>query len=508
MRRSPPLYVAVVLVFALMVSGCHRQTPPLVSSIDVAKSLDDLVTQLLIAYPIPGLAVVVVKGDSVYWETKGNAGLEKVAPLTDSTLFFAGSLSEPIVATAILRLVELGRVKLDDPVVLHLSYFRMGSQDYHNVTIRHLLTHTSGVPRHNATWDFPNDAEDALASTTRSIAEEPPVNHPGAQVARSAYNFDIAADLIRNASTMPFEDFVEKHVLRPLRMDKSSFRLRDGQVARPHEVDDWLRRSFRQRDLYPYNPEHSGSLGFHTCAQDVGKWMHAVLHQPEHFLKRDLWKELVAMQYKTSHNSGVGLGWEIESTSELLALNKSYHVGGFAGNIRMVPEDKTAVFVTSNIGSDFNPALVTQHIFSLLADPRPPEIKIPVHLILGNKLADTGNIDSVFALYQRIKRSRSNLYDCSLAALSELGVTLLYRVKDIERATKFFAFCTKEFKGNAEARLNLAEAYLVGGRIREASLLLDSVRTNRLDPHLVPRLKHMEGLLAEKATEYQSQTKP
>ncbi|MFD5701203.1 serine hydrolase domain-containing protein [Streptomyces lasiicapitis] len=92
----------------------------------------------------PGSAYAVVRGDEVAhrrtWGSDGNG-----APVTPRTPFLVGSLAKPVTAMAVMRLVEEGRVRLDDPVREHLPWFRASGEGGERITVRHLLNQTSGI---------------------------------------------------------------------------------------------------------------------------------------------------------------------------------------------------------------------------------------------------------------------------------------------------------------------------------------------------------------------------
>src|SRR2546426_4587928 len=93
---------------------------------------------------IPGMSVAVLVGDSVMMARGyGWANLELGVPASDSTMYQSGSVGKQFTSALVLMLVEQGRLRLDDPIVRHLPE---GKQRWRGITVRHLLTHTSGIP--------------------------------------------------------------------------------------------------------------------------------------------------------------------------------------------------------------------------------------------------------------------------------------------------------------------------------------------------------------------------
>jgi CubicO group peptidase (beta-lactamase class C family) len=110
----------------------------------VADSIDGFVRSELAQQRVPGMSVAVLRGDSVLLARGyGYANVEHHVPATDSTIYEVGSVSKQFTAAAVVMLSEQGRLSLDDPI---LRFLPEGSGVWPRVTIRHLLTHTSGIP--------------------------------------------------------------------------------------------------------------------------------------------------------------------------------------------------------------------------------------------------------------------------------------------------------------------------------------------------------------------------
>lgn len=111
------------------------------------------ITEIMDYYRIPGLAAGIIDGDSLVWAKGfGYANLESRKKVIPTTLFRMASVTKLFTSTAIMQLRDAGKLKLDDPVAKYLDWFELKS-DFKNappVTIRHLLTHTSGIPRESA----------------------------------------------------------------------------------------------------------------------------------------------------------------------------------------------------------------------------------------------------------------------------------------------------------------------------------------------------------------------
>ncbi len=111
------------------------------------KELDIVLQEIMTRWDIPGLAAGIVEGDEiVYAKGFGVQSLETQAPVTLDSVFCIQSVSKCFVATAVMQLVERGKLDLDAPIVQYLPYFQMDDERYRQITIRQALSHTSGMP--------------------------------------------------------------------------------------------------------------------------------------------------------------------------------------------------------------------------------------------------------------------------------------------------------------------------------------------------------------------------
>jgi CubicO group peptidase (beta-lactamase class C family) len=475
------------LIKIMLVAGftcwysCTPSVPPKAPVVFTAaktQQLENLIHSIKNEFQIPGIAVAIVCNDSVYYTASGisNATNE---PFTVNTPFLAGSVSEPMLATAILKLADDGKLDLDEPLSTYLSYFKMGGNLYKSIAIKHLLTHTSGIPHYNIMWDTPNNDANAPEITTRSIAGQLPDFAPGSRVKRSPYNYDILADVISKVTGKPFEEYLKSVVFKGLNMTSSGF-IKPATTAMPFSINNWLSYTVKQDTLYPYNRENGGSGGFHTTAKDMAGWMFNILHhgtanQPQ-FADNKMYDEILSPQFKTGKTSAVGFGWEIINDKEQEIYMKGSQYGGFSNQVILIPGRKIGVAVTSNIAGDFNPAQLSRAIALWLSGKPLAEPKIPVSIAMSKELARTGNIQDAFKLYAILKQTQAWKYDVSAVALSQFGTNLLHRVNEKSKALQAMQFCVEQYPSSAYAYLTLAEGYVFAKDIKHTRMAIDQAR--------------------------------
>ena len=173
-------------------------------------------------FGIPGLSVAISRhGRLVYREAFGLADVEAGEAATPSHLFRIASVTKPITSTAIYLLVEQGKVNLDDKVFAPGGWLRSYCGDnpsarLQEITVHHLLTHTSGGWPNDSTdpmFRDPSISRDDLISWT--LANQPPANAPGTQWAYSNFGYCLLGRVIERTSAMPYAEFVTRRVLRP-----------------------------------------------------------------------------------------------------------------------------------------------------------------------------------------------------------------------------------------------------------------------------------------------------
>lgn len=186
---------------------------------------------------VPGVSVAVIDGGGVAWSKAwGVKDVESREPVTPATLFQAASISKPVAAMGMLRLVEAGTLELDEPVGTYLSSWALPDHDYDgSVTLRRLASHTAGTNVHG----FPGYARSADRPTTAGVLRGEGNTdaivvdlEPGSRYRYSGGGTTILQLVIEDVTGRPFEDYMADAVLEPVGMVHSTF-------AQPLPRDRW-----------------------------------------------------------------------------------------------------------------------------------------------------------------------------------------------------------------------------------------------------------------------------
>jgi heparin/heparan-sulfate lyase len=277
---------------------------------------------------IPGaVALVAHRGEIVREAAYGLSDIENRVPFTGDTVCWIASVTKPVTTAAIMKLVEEGKLRLDDPVEKYIPEFQT-QQDkdgrHHGITIRQLLTHTAGLPADPPTRKDVFDPEwrgKSVAETVGPIAQATLQFTPGAKVQYSNAGFYVLGRIIEIASGRPYADFVKETILDPLGM-KESFYPRFLASLEPRRIASVYRQRQGERFLYfHYEPgmttrNDTPDGGLFCTARDLSRFC-GMFIDPDAQRRsapggRVLAKDSV-QQMLREQAPGRGLGWALEN---------------------------------------------------------------------------------------------------------------------------------------------------------------------------------------------------
>jgi len=217
-----PLF-ALLALFASLVGAPRAASADAPDLADVTMRLEREIRRRMATDRLPSVSVALVRDGAVAWKAAyGHANVWAKTPATPDTLYSTGSTFKPLNATTVMRLVEQGKLALDDPIGPRLRDDAprqpAGSAP---ITLRHLLTHTSGLPTSGNTvplWERELPA-DLRTATSGLVADAP----PGRRVLYSNVGFALAGRIAGEAAGVPFEDLVRAEVLAPLGLTHTTF---------------------------------------------------------------------------------------------------------------------------------------------------------------------------------------------------------------------------------------------------------------------------------------------
>ena len=190
--------------------------------VSYADNLEVYVKNQMETYKIPGMSIAIVKDGQVdYVQGFGvkNPNGERVTP---DTPFLLASVSKSFTAVAIMQLAEDGKLNLDDLVIKHLPWFDVAGDGENQITISHLLYHTSGFTELGGVEAILiPDEENALELGVRNLASVELASNPGEQFEYSNLNYNILGLIVQEVSGQTYEEYIEQHIFTPLEMNHS-----------------------------------------------------------------------------------------------------------------------------------------------------------------------------------------------------------------------------------------------------------------------------------------------
>ncbi|MGE5224966.1 MAG: serine hydrolase domain-containing protein, partial [Omnitrophica WOR_2 bacterium] len=191
------------------------------TNVDFERLCDEIV-KAMHRLKVPGVAIGVLNGDEEQTAGLGITNVDNPLPVTAGTLFQIGSITKTVTCTAIMKLVEEGKLSLDLPVRTYLPDLRLRDANAaRQVTLRHLLTHTAGWE--GDYFDDSGPGDDALASMVSRLDRLHQITSPGTFFSYNNAGFYLVGRLIEIATGKPYEAVIKEMVLVPLGMKMSFF---------------------------------------------------------------------------------------------------------------------------------------------------------------------------------------------------------------------------------------------------------------------------------------------
>ena len=295
---------------------------------------------------IPGLSLAVVKdGKVVKLKGYGTGNLELNVPAVPDTVYELGSISKQFTAAAVLILVQQNKIGLDDLIG---KYIHESPETWKAITIRQLLTHTSGLQRDGLPASgnglFADYTEDELI---RSAAALPLLSAPGTKYSYGNLDYDLLAILIERVSGESYGEFLQEHIFRPLSM--TSTRLKDRGTIVPNRAQAylWDNNMLQRCDPQVSPSRYIGSGSLLSTVTDLAKWDASL--NTDRVLDAASRK---AMWTPTRLADGTfttyGFAWEISSVKGHTNLFHNGAMDGFVGNISRFVDDRLTVIVLTN----------------------------------------------------------------------------------------------------------------------------------------------------------------
>jgi CubicO group peptidase (beta-lactamase class C family) len=340
---------------------------------------------------LPGLSIGIVHDQELVWARGfGHANLERREPATEETLYRVASITKLFTSTAILQLRDAGRLRLDDAISEHLPWFGIERThpDAPVMTIRHLLTHTAGLPREagfpywsDGMFPTPEQMRERVPQLRTALATETEWKYSNLGLA-------LAGEIVAAVAGQPYADYVTAHILEPLGMGRTW-------VATPPAGQPGLSTGYTRRlpaagrSSAPFTDGRglTPAAGMTTCVTDLARF--AMLQFRDgpaggaQILRGSTLREMHRVHWlEPDWTAGWGLGFRVERTKGNTYVGHGGRLRGYRTILQLCPADRVGVIVMLN-ADDANPPMFAEKAFQWVAPaivaaaPRPESAGAP-----------------------------------------------------------------------------------------------------------------------------------
>ena len=339
------------IVCALLMASClHGQEregagPP--PSTDVIQKVDDFLRTRQSPFQFSGSVLVAVGDKIILDKGYGYADAELAVPNTPERIFRIGSLTKPLAAVSVMALVEQHRVSLDDSVCRYLSYC---PESWLPVKIKHLLSHTSGIPElFNAVPAAPLEAtRDAIDKTIRSASNTALDAEPGSKYAYRNFNYMLLGYVDEVAAGNAWSKVLAETVFSPAGMTQTAYD--DVWAIVPNRVRGYDVKEGKLRNIAYKDHSAYAAGGLRSTTHDLLAFANA-------FFGGRLVALSTVKEMTTSKLGDYGYGWQVKHYFGEPMINHSGGIDGFASHLAFYPRQHLSIIVLSNIESE--PAKLT-----------------------------------------------------------------------------------------------------------------------------------------------------
>jgi CubicO group peptidase (beta-lactamase class C family) len=334
--------------------------------------LDAQLTQL----SLPGMTAGIVLDQDLIWSySTGFRDAEAKIPMRNDSVYRIASISKLFTSIAIMKLYDEGKLRLDDPIKKHLPWLKLqkGEKDSPEVTIRLLLTHTSGIPR-EAPFPYFSEMEfPSYQEVKESLAQENMAYRPGSTYSYSNLGMALLGMIVSAVSGEQYEDYIRRNILEPLGMKNSGFKMRTeikSRLAKGYGrlIPDKGRQEFSFIDLKGLNP----AGGLFTDLADLSRfvfWQLRLRDRGGHeILKGSTLAEMQRVHWLFEDwSSGQGLGFMVYHTPAGDIVVHGGQLFGFASLVGIHPEGKLGLILLFN-ANDADTRYFAQQVFAFAGE--------------------------------------------------------------------------------------------------------------------------------------------
>jgi CubicO group peptidase (beta-lactamase class C family) len=323
---------------------------------ETGATLDDCVGGEMARWTVPGVAVGILRDGQRELHGYGLASLETEQPVKLETLFQIGSISKVYTATLVMRLVDEGKLALDEPIVTYLPELKLAdAQARETITLRHLLSHTSGL-----FGDYFDDfgmGDDALSRAIATFEALRQQYAPGALWTYCNTGFGLAGAIIEHVTGQPFEMAMRERIFKPLGLERSYFFAHEAIVSANAVGHNQLHPGADEHAvarLYPLPRWVNAAGGVISNVNDLLTFAEfhlrdGVAADGSRLLSAESAKAMRQEQTRAANFAeGYGLGWALRTAGGEQIVEHGGSTNGFQAKLVLVPSRNFAIAILTN----------------------------------------------------------------------------------------------------------------------------------------------------------------
>ncbi|WP_160152310.1 serine hydrolase [Microbulbifer sp. ALW1] len=317
-------------------------SPALAFENTAREALNQTLSEIRSEFQTPALAVAVItSGELAYVGGSGYIDEAQQVAVTGETTFRIASISKLFTAQSIVQLAETGKLELSDPISKYLPAFKNSP-----ITIAQLLTHTSGIQ--DAVRPVDSEQQRSQADYLALIASKAPAETAAHAFEYSDTGFNLLGAIVTAVSGMPFEQYVQRHILAPISMKHSGYYDGHRGVA-PSALPTYQGKVLTPTQQRPFEPSFYPSEGLVSSAQDLGLWLSATLNRDDRILSDASYTQMLEPRADTPWGDiQVALAWQVYEKDGRFIARHPGSVRGYKSLLISYPQERNGLVLLSN----------------------------------------------------------------------------------------------------------------------------------------------------------------
>lgn len=474
-------FLAALLLLTAQTALAQKDAPP--STTQLAAKVDEYLDAALRHDQFSGSILIARDGQPVVSKGYGMANYELGVPNTPDTAFRIASLTKQFTAMAIMQLQEKDKLKVSDPIC---KYVADCPASWQQVTLRHLLTHSSGIKNYSSlpNWDEVLGRKYHRRGDLVDLVRDLPLDFaPGEQYKYSNTGYQLLSFVIEGVSGKSYGTYLHDEIFAPLGMKQSRFE--NNRAVVPGLATGYDSRGTEFVNAPIIDPStYFGDGGIITTTRDLLAWDQAL------YTDKLISKQSMDLMH-TPYKKGYGFGWQIGEKQGRRKFDHSGSDPGYSAYIARYPDDRVTVIVLGN--SDRMSAYKAGMNLASIAFGDSYKLPQPqLRDLLWDTIVQKG-MEAAKRQYQELQRTQPAAHDFSDEPLVHLGYDLI-DAKKFAEAAELFKFTLEVFPKSAYSYDGLADiAIEQGDKARAVAHFEKSLSLDPSNKYAVEAIERLRG---------------